>query len=65
MDRQDAFNDLMSKESKPPKKPTNEHNPVVCDNTPTSKKKEQQFEGIEYMEEEDSLGMSLEFLDRL
>jgi len=55
----------MSKESKPPKKPTNEHNPVVCDNTPTSKKKEQQFEGIEYMEEEDSLGMSLEFLDRL
>jgi len=55
----------MSKEPKPPKKPTNEHNPIVCDNTPTSGKKEQQFESMKYMEEEDNLGMSLVFLDRL
>jgi len=55
----------MSKEPKPSKKPTNEHNPIVCDNTPTPEKNEQQFEGMEYMEEEDNLGMSLEFLDRL
>jgi len=39
LDRQNAFNELMSKESKPLKKPTNEHNPIVCDNTPTSGKK--------------------------
>jgi len=39
MDRQVAFDDLMSKEPKPPKKPTNEHNPIVCDDTPTPEKK--------------------------
>jgi len=65
LDRQNAFNELMSKESKPPKKPTNEHNPIVCDNTPTPEKKEQEFEVMEYMEEEENLGMSLDFLDRL
>jgi len=37
--RQDAFNELMSKEAKPLKKPTNEHNPIIYDNTPTPKKK--------------------------
>jgi hypothetical protein len=31
IDRQAAFKDLMSKEPKPPKKPTNEHNPIICD----------------------------------
>jgi len=55
----------MSKEPKPPKKPTNEHNPIVCDNTPTLKRKEQEFEVMKYMEEEENLGMSLDFLDRL
>ena len=65
-DRQNAFNELMSNEPKPPKKLTNEHNPIVCDNTPTpEKKKEQEFEVAEYMEEEENLGMSLDFLDRL
>jgi len=29
MDRQVAFNELMSKEPKPPKKPTNEHIPSM------------------------------------
>jgi len=38
LDRQDAFNELMSKEPKPSKKPTNEHNPIVCDDTTTLKK---------------------------
>jgi len=65
LDRQNAFNELMSKEPKPPKKPTNEHNPIVCDNTPTLKRKEQEFEVMKYMEEEENLGMSLDFLDRL
>jgi len=66
LDRQHAFNELMSKEPKPPKKPTNKHNPIVCDSTPTpEKKKEQEFEVMEYMEEEQNLGMSLDFLDRL
>ena len=65
MDRQDAFDELMSKESKPPKKPTNEHNPIVCDNTPTLQKKELEFEVMEDMEEEENLGMSIDFLDRL
>jgi len=43
MDRQDAFNDLMSKE---PKKPTNEHNPIMCD-TPAPEKPKQDFEVID------------------
>jgi len=34
MDRHAVFNDLMSKEPKPPKKPTNEHKPIIWD-TPT------------------------------
>jgi len=38
LDRQDAFNELMFKESKPPKKPTNEHNPIICGDTPTPEK---------------------------
>ena len=65
MDRQHAFNVLMSKEPKPPKKSTNEHNPIVCDNTPTLQKKEQEFEVMKDMEEEENFGMSLDFLDRL
>jgi hypothetical protein len=37
-DKQAAFNDLVSKEPKPPKKPTNEYNPIICD-TPNLEKK--------------------------
>jgi len=62
LDRQHAFNELMFKEPKPPKKPTNEHNPIVCDNTPTPQKRVQEFE---VMEDEENLGMSLDLLDRL
>ena len=63
MDRQAAFNELMPKEPKPPKKPTNEHNPIVFDDTPTSeKKKKQEFED---MEEDGNLALSLDYLDRL
>jgi len=54
LDRQHAFDELMSKEPKPPKKPTNEHNPIVCDNTSTPQKKEQEFEVMEDMEEEEN-----------
>jgi len=61
MDRQAAFNELMSNEPKPPKKPTNEHNPIMCD-TPTPEKKKQEFE---LMEEEEYFGLSLDYLDRL
>ena len=32
---------------------------------PLREKKEQEFEVMEYMEEEENLGMSLDFLDRL
>jgi len=62
LDRQAAFNELLSKEPKPPKRPMNERNPIICDNTPTPQKKEQVFE---VMEEEEDLGMSLDFLDSL
>jgi hypothetical protein len=55
----------MSKEPKPPKKPTNEHNPIVCGDTPTPQKKEQEFEWTEDMEEDGNLGISLDLLDRL
>ena len=55
----------MSKEPKPPKKPTNEHNPIVCDNTPTLKRKEQEFEVMEDMEEDEDYALSLDYLDRL
>ena len=40
LDRQHAFNELMSKEPKPQKRPTNEHNPIICCDTPTPEKKE-------------------------
>jgi len=40
----------MSKEPIPPKKPTNEHNPITCD-TPTPKKPKQDFEVMD--EDED------------
>jgi len=52
MDRQAAFDDLMSKE---PKKPTNEHNPITCD-TPTPKKPKQDFE---FMDEGEDYALSL------
>jgi len=55
MDRQDAFNDLMSKESKPPKKPTNEHNPIMCD-TAIPEKPKQDFE---VMDEDIDCALSL------
>jgi len=55
MDRQAAFDDLMSKEAKPPKKPTNEHNPITCD-TPTREKPKQDFE---FMDEEEDYALSL------
>ena len=54
-DRQGAFNDLMSKEPKPPKKPTNEHNPIICD-TPTPKNPKQDFE---VMDEDVDYALSL------
>jgi hypothetical protein len=40
----------MSKEPKPPKKPTNELNPIDCD-TPTPKKSKHEFEVIEEYED--------------
>ena len=43
VDRQAAFNELKSKEPKPPKKPTNEHNPITFD-TSTPEKPNQDFE---------------------
>jgi hypothetical protein len=43
MDRQAAFNELMSKEPKSPKKPRNEHNPITSD-TSTPEKSKQDFE---------------------
>jgi len=55
MDKQAAFDDLMSKESKPPKKPTNEHNPITCD-TPTSEKPKQDFK---FMDEDEYYALSL------
>ena len=43
VDSQAAFNELKSKEPKPPKKPTNEHNPITFD-TSTPEKPNQDFE---------------------
>jgi len=60
LDRQDAFNELMSKEPKPSKKPTNEHNPIICGDTPTPGKKKQEFEVTEDMEEDGNLELSLD-----
>ncbi|KEH19766.1 hypothetical protein MTR_8g468040 [Medicago truncatula] len=45
-DIQVAFNVLMYKEAKPPKKPTNEHNSIIC-GTPTPEKSIQDFEVME------------------
>jgi len=61
MDRHAAFNDLMSKEPKPLKKPTNEHKPITCD-PPTPEKPKQDFE---IMDEDDDYALSLDYLDRL
>jgi len=54
-DRQAAFNDLMSKELKSPKKQTNEHNLITCD-TPTPEKPKQDFE---VMDEDVDYALSL------
>jgi len=61
MDRHAAFNDLVSKKRKPPKKPTSEHKPITCD-TPTPEKPKQDFE---VMDEDDDYALSLDYLDRL
>ncbi|KEH38186.1 hypothetical protein MTR_2g061890 [Medicago truncatula] len=55
MDRQAVFDDLMSKELKLPRKPTNEHNPITYD-TPTPKKSKQDFE---VMDEDEDYALSL------
>jgi len=56
----------MSKETKPPKKPTNEHNPIIYGDTSTpQKKKKQEFEVMEDMKEDGNLALSLDYLDRL
>jgi len=55
MDRQAAFDELMSKEPKVPKKPTNEHNPITFD-TPTPEKPKQDFD---VMDEDEEYALSL------
>ena len=67
LDRQDTFNELMSKEPKPPNKLTNEHNPIICADTPTpeKKKKKQEFEVMEDMKEDEDYALSLDYLDGL
>jgi len=45
----------MSKEPNPPKKLTNEHNPIICD-TPTMEKQKQEFK---VMEEDEDYALSL------
>jgi len=55
MDRQAAFNKLLSKEPKPPKKPTNEHNPITFE-IPTPEKPKQDFE---VMDEDEDYALSL------
>jgi len=65
LDGQNAFNELMSKEPKPPKKSTNEHNRIICGDTPTLEKKKQEFEVMEDIEEDRNYAISLEYLDRL
>jgi len=52
MDIRALFKDLMSKEPKPPKKPTNHLNPIYCDN-PTLEKTKGEFEVIK--EDEDGV----------
>jgi len=63
LDRQNAFNELMSKEPKPPKKRTNEHNPIIYGDTPTPEKKKQEFEVMENIEEDEDYALSLDYLD--
>ncbi|AES72223.2 hypothetical protein MTR_3g087410 [Medicago truncatula] len=53
LDRQAAFDELMSKELMPPKKPTNEHNPINLD-TPEKPKQD-----IEVMDEDGDYALSL------
>jgi len=53
LDRQLAFNELMSKEPKMPKKPINEHNSITFD---TLKKPKQEFE---VMDEDEDYALSL------
>ncbi len=53
LDRQAVFDELMSKELKPPKKPTNEHNPITLD-TPEKPKQE-----LEDMDEDEVIALSL------
>ena len=53
----------MSKEPKPPNKPTNEHNPIICGDTPTPEKKKQEFEVMENIEEDEDYALSLDYLD--
>jgi len=53
LDRQAAFDELMFKESKLPKKPTNEHNPITLD-TPEKPKQE-----LEDMDEDEVIALSL------
>jgi len=52
MNRQAVFDELMSKEPKPPKKPTNEQNPITFD-TPTPEKPKQDFEVMDEDEDKD------------
>jgi len=51
MDRQALLKDLMSKEPKPRKKPTNHLNSISCDN-PTPEKQKGEFEVIEEHEDD-------------
>ena len=55
MDRQAAFNEIMSKEPKPPKKPTKEYNPITFD-TSTLEKPKQDFE---FVDEDEDYALSL------
>jgi len=56
IDRQTLFKYPMSKEPKPPKKPTNHLNPIYCD-TPTLEKSKREFEVIEE-DEDDSISLA-------
>ncbi len=56
MGRHATFNDLMSKEPKPPTKPTNEHKPITWD-TLTPEKPKQDFD---VMDEDDDYALSLD-----
>jgi len=45
----------MTKEPKPPKKPINEHNPIICDTLTPEKPKQE----LEVMEEDRDYALSL------